>query len=107
MKEEKAVGEDVSRYARKLGELASESLCAYLTEEKLQDGKLYWNIIIRTVKPIMEKVHRLVNEAAIAVQKAEDKKSGIGIKPIAPKFPTERADAILNKLADLAIQEGE
>lgn len=100
-----ATAEQVSTYARRLGEHGSEALCKYLTENNLPDGKLYWNIAERTIRPLAEVIHKLVCEAAVAVQLIDDEKSGIGLKPRTPAFPEERFNALINKVVNMSLTE--
>lgn len=101
-----ATAEDVSKYARRVGECASAALIATLKEENLPDGKMYYNIAERTIKPVFVKAHLMINEAAIAVQLAEDKKNGIGIKPIMSEFPEKRVEALINKIVHAVTNQG-
>ncbi len=96
--DERATFPDVSLLARKIGGYAAESLTEYLTEERLPDGRLYWNIMQRTIVPIMRRTYDIVMQMAFIVQEREDKAKGIGIKPIKPDFPLERIEAVMNKL---------
>ena len=100
----KATSEDVSEYAGRVGECASAALIANLKEENLPDGKLYWNIAERTIRPIFVKAHELINDAAAKVQTIEDEKLGLHLKPIKADFPEERVHAIISRLVD-AINE--
>lgn len=92
----KATESDCMSYAGNLGECAVEALNAQITEEKLPDGKLYCNIAEKTVKPLLKEVHKLINEAAIQIQKRIDEKSGINMNPQKAPFPEERVNALLN-----------
>ena len=100
-----ATQKDVFNYTSRLGRHASKSLTLCLKPDKLPDGKLYWNIATRTIKPLLQRVHGMVNEAAIAVQTADDQRNGIGVKPMAVEFPEERINDILNKLCSLDLSE--
>lgn len=100
-----ATQRDVFMYTERLGRHASKSLKMTLTPDNLPDGRLYWNIATRTVKPLLQRVHSMINEAAIAVQTAEDLRNGIGVKPMAVEFPEERINDILNKLCSLDLSE--
>lgn len=64
----------------------------------MPDGKLYWNVLSRTVIPIMKEAHKLINDLAITVQLLQDNKQNIGISPIRTKFNQERIESIINKL---------
>lgn len=101
-----ATAEDVSKYSRRIGECASAALIATLKEENLPNGMLYLNIAEKTIRPIFVKAHKLINEAAIEVQTVEDKKLGIGLKPIMADFPEERVRALIYKLVDTLAEQG-
>ena len=100
-----ATQKDVFNYTSRLGRHASKSLKMCLTPDNLPDGKLYWNIATRTVKPLLQRVHEMINDAANAVQSIEDKKANIGIKPKSAPFPDDRISDLLNKLCSLVITE--
>ena len=100
-----ATQKDVFNYTERLGRHASKSLKMCLTPDNLPDGKLYWNIATRTIKPLLQRVHGMVIEAAIAVQTAEDQRNGSGVKPMAVDFPEERINDLLNKLCSLDLSE--
>lgn len=98
---------DGHKYAERLGKNASKALQMNLTAETLPDGKLYYNIATRTVIPVLENNQSLINEAAISIQKAKDVKTGIGLKSIAPKFPTERINGLIDKMTadDITLED--
>lgn len=100
-----AEGKDTFKYTQRLGEHASSTLSLYITPENMPEGKIHWNIATRTVLPLLRKVHQLVNDAAVAVQIIEDKKNGIGLKPVEIVFPEERINDLLNKLTNLDLSE--
>lgn len=89
---------EVSRLAERAGEYAYLSLKENLAEKNLPDGTLHWNIAKRVLVPLMQDVQRTCLDMAEAAQKRQDKKNGIGIKPIRPPFNEERIDAVLNKI---------
>lgn len=101
-----AVPEDVSLYARALGECASEALTENIRQDELPDGKLYWNIAERTIIPILEEVHKKVNDAASEIQKQIDSSRNVHLTPIRAEFPEERVRALLNGLMK-ALEEAE
>lgn len=85
-------------YAERVGKNASKALQKVLTEENLPDGRLYYNIANRTVKPVLMENQRLINEAASDIQKIADVKSGIGLNSVKPKFPEERIQGLIDKM---------
>lgn len=98
---------DGHTYAERLGKNASKALQAHLTEDRLPDGKLYYNIATRTVVPVLENNQALINEAGASIQGAIDEKSKIGLKTINPKFPEERIAGLIDKMTrdDITLDE--
>lgn len=90
--------EDVSFLSGRIGRYVSKCLLNYINKETMPDGKLYWNVLSRTVIPIMKEAHKLINDLAITVQLLQDNKQNIGISPIRTKFNQERIESIINKL---------
>lgn len=92
----------VSKQAERLGEYAVRSLEKNLTDETLPDGTLYWNIAKGVIPPLMQEVQNLAIDMAVTVQKREDEKTGIGLKPVRPVFNRERIEAVMNKVVFLS-----
>lgn len=98
---------DAHTYAQSLGENLSKALVDTLTEGNLPNGTLYYNIAERTVIPALENNYKLVNEAAIAIQKIQDKKNKIGLDSVMADFPKERVQGLIDKMtADDITLEG-
>ena len=87
---------DAQKYAKRLGELLGETLLEELKENVLPDGKLYWNIADRTIRPMLNQNYDLVNKAAAEVQKILDKKDGIGLNAVKAARPDERIKGLLD-----------
>ena len=92
----------VSKQAERLGEYAVRSLEKNLTDETLPDGTLYWNIARGVIPQLMQEVQTLAIDMAVRVQTREDKKAGIGLKPVRPVFNQERIEAVMNKVVFLS-----
>ena len=58
---------EVIDYAELLGEVLSESFKDVLTPDALPDGKMYYNIANRTVKPLLRENFNNVNQIARSV----------------------------------------
>ena len=71
-------------YAEEVGKCASRALLKHLKEDTLPDGKLYFNIAERTVKPILQEVVAIISEASTKVQKAYNKTLELNIKAVMP-----------------------
>lgn len=91
---------DVHDYAAKLGEVLSQVLRRHLTEDVLPDGRLYWNIASRTIRPMLKGNHRLINDAAKIVQGKMDEESGIGLGVLEGEFPEERVARLIDRASD-------
>lgn len=105
LKKRTATPKEVSLYAGELGECAAYALTTNLTEEILPNGKLYWNIADRTIKPLLKEVHGMVMDAAVEVQLIEDEKTGINLKPIRSTFPEYRVNDLMEKLISILEEE--
>lgn len=100
-----ATAEDVQRFAIALGGHESDALLDVLTSDVLPDGKMYYNIAERTVRPTIEQSHELFGEAAAQIQKQLNENAGIGLQPVAPKLDEERVRGIIDKISDAPLFE--
>lgn len=98
--EGKADYKAVNELAEKLGEIYSAALKNNLTAGVLPDGKLYYNIAERTVRPVLESCYGKSAEASVAVQQLLNNAERIGIKAIQPQPDNERLSGIIDKLSD-------
>lgn len=103
LKNETAKPSDVSDYAEWLGECSSETLKITLTSRYTRSG-FDRAFVDMTIRPLFIRVQELVNDAACKVQIVEDKRSGIGLKPLRPPFIQERYAAWADQLVS-AIEE--
>ena len=101
LKEEKATSEDASAVSADIGECASNALCKYLTEDVFTNGIMDPEFADGTIKRLLIEVHKMVMDAAIAIQNTEDKKLGINLNPLKSEFPKERVDDLINKLISI------
>ncbi|MBF1170716.1 MAG: hypothetical protein HXL85_05505 [[Eubacterium] sulci] len=96
----KATQRDVTMLCKRLGEIASKVLIENIKPEMMPNDKMYWNIAEKAIKPLMKKIHGIVNKAAAEVVMAEHKANGIHIKPIEPVFPKERIESLINNFVN-------
>lgn len=89
---------DAGDYAEEVGRALADAF-ATLTGEALPDGRMYWNIADRVVRPLLETDHDLVTDAAVQVQQALNNAAGLGLKPQTAPLNTDRVDGLLNRLA--------
>lgn len=103
----KVTFDDTQRYSKELGKELGESLSGVLKAENLPDGKLYWNIADRTVKPMYSDVHDEVNLSAEATQKILDLEQGIGLNAIKPEIEEYRVKGILEAITKDGLKDDE
>lgn len=96
----RATQRDVTMLCKRLGEIASRVLIENIKPEMMPNDKMYWNIAEKTIKPLMIKVHGIVNKVAAEVVMTERKANGIHIKPIEPVFPEERIESLINNFVN-------
>lgn len=83
--------------SEKIGEIYSNALKNNLTSGVLPDGKLYYNIAERTVRPALESCYGQVAEASTGIQQFLNESAGIGITAITPEINDDRIAGIVNK----------
>lgn len=94
----KATYEDAGIYAEDIGAALADAFAANLSSETLPDGKMYWNIADRVVRPMLEQDHQLAADAAAEVQQHLNEAAGLGLKAQTAPVNEERVEGILNKL---------
>ncbi len=83
---EKLKASDVDYYladliAEEYGKALSEAFNV-ITEERLPNGKMYFNIADRAVRPLLEENYKNIADACYKVQKSLNKKTNIGLKVV-------------------------
>lgn len=86
-------------YAELVGSALAEAFRRNLTADALPDGRLYWNIADRVVRPLLEEEHLLVADASAAVQQALNRQANLGIAPQRAVLDTDAVDGLLNKVS--------
>ncbi len=87
-------------YAELVGSALAEAFRRNLTADILPDGKLYWNIADRVVRPLLEEDYAKIADAAVAAQQALNRQAQIGIAPQRAVLDADRMNGLLNKLAE-------
>lgn len=86
-------------YAEKVGAALAEAFRLNLDPDILPDGKMYWNIADRVIRPMLEQDHKIVSDVAAQVQEALNKAAGLGLKAQHAPLNEDRVSGILNKIA--------
>lgn len=97
---DKATQKDIVCLAQIAGETASKILIRVMSNAKLPNDRMYWNIAEKAIRPIMEDIHNLINNAAIKVVTAERRENKISVKPIKSNFPEERISSLINNFVE-------
>ena len=91
---------DAEEYAWLVGNALSQAFGENLSSAVLPDGRMYYNIADRVLRPMLEEDHGLIADAAVLVQTALNEKAGIGIKAQTVAVNTDRIQGILDKVSD-------
>lgn len=91
---------DADEYAYLVGEALSQAFEKHLSSAVLPDGRMYFNIADRVLRPLLEEDHAMVADAAKLVQTALNKKANIGIRAQTVAVDTDRIDGIVEKISN-------
>lgn len=95
LKAGKGTQADLTTVAERLGTHASKALQQVLTTERLPDGKMYWNIAEKTIKPTLESVHQTVNALSSLELRAEDLRHGVNVAVQLGREPSEHIRTVM------------
>lgn len=90
---------DANQYAIEIGEILSKALGAFLTNETLPDGKMYYNIAQRVLADVLGRNYELVSDYTEQVQKNLNSEAKIGLAAQVPELNQDRIDGLVNRLA--------
>lgn len=91
---------DAEDYAYLIGKALSEVFAENLSSGMLPDGRMYYNIAERVLRPLLEEDHAIVSEAAALVQTFLNQKAGLGIKAQTVPVNDDRIYGIVNKVSE-------
>ena len=87
-------------YAEEVGSALAEAFRRHLSTDQLPEGRLWWNIADRVIRPMLEEDYRLVTDAACMAQQALNKAAGLGLKAQKASLNEDKVVGILNKVAN-------
>jgi len=96
---------DLDSLAAAAGIIAGECMAEQLREE-YPDGQVPENEVRRIISPIMKENFKFVTEMAAAVQTAQYKKAGIGLKAVIPEYDTGREDELVKEISERSYEDG-
>lgn len=91
---------ELTTISTRLGKHASDAFKKTLTVEALPDGKMYWNIADRTIRPVMEQIYNTNNLLESNALKLRDKAAGVNIGIVKGADPTARINEIIQFTLD-------
>lgn len=86
-------------YAWEVGDALADVFGERLSSAVLPDGRMYYNIADRVIRPLLEQDHALVADAARTVQQHLNEKAKIGLKAQAAPLNVDRIDGILDRVS--------
>lgn len=95
----KATYKTANEFAIEIGEILSKALGAYISADKLPNGKMYYNIAQRLLADVLGRNHEIVSGYASDVQKNLNDKAKIGLKVQVPKLNQDRIAGIVNRFS--------
>ena len=87
-------------YAETVGDAMAKAFQRHISADKLPEGRMFWNIADRVIRPMLELDHRLVSDAAVEAQQALNMAAGMGLKAQRAALDEDRVIGILNKVAN-------
>lgn len=97
--EGKASFEDAGEYAARVGEALAAAFGECLSSEVLPEGRMWYNIAERVVKPMLEEDHQLVTTAAAETITALNRGAEIGMTAQTLPADGERIQGFLDRLS--------
>lgn len=91
---------DAEQYALQIGEALSQAFAKNLGADALPDGKMYYIIADRVLRPMLEENHTVVSDAARMVQESMNRKAGIGLKAKTVAVNENRIQGIVDKVSN-------
>lgn len=91
-----ATYKEAHEFAIESGEILSKVLKNNLSSSVLPDGKLYYNIADRTIRPMLEDLYEKVADYSEDVQTLLNKNQNIGIKAIRVKMNEDKVQGIVD-----------
>ena len=95
----KATYKTANEFAIEIGEILSKALGAYISADKLPNGKMYYNIAQRLLMDVLGRNYELVSSYASDVQKNLNDKAKIGLKVQVPELNKDRIAGIVNRFS--------
>lgn len=96
----KANFNDVYDVSHEVGNTLKNAFMNNITKDTLPNGKMYYNIANRVVKPKLKEAHEIISSYGADVQGLINQKEGINVKGIKAEFNEEKSENLVNKLCE-------
>lgn len=100
LKGKKATHLDSNELAIELGTILSRAFMDNIEKDMLPDGRMYFNIASRIIKPNMKKNYDIIGDYSKEVQDELNRQSKISLEAIKPKINEEKIDNLVSKISD-------
>lgn len=94
---------DAEDYAYQIGQALSQAFGENLGSAVLPDGRMYYNIADRILRPLLEEDYSIVAKAAQMVQQALNQQAGIGITAQTAAVNLDRIQGIVDKVSNAEV----
>lgn len=94
-----ATYQEANEFSMEAGRLLAAVFRDDLSEDMLPDGRMYFNIADRVIRPMMAMDHEVISDVCVKVQEGLNQKAGIGIKAIRPELNEDKVKGIINKVS--------
>ena len=91
---------EANAFALGAGNILSEVFRDNISADALPNGRMYFNIADRTIRPMMENNYNLVSEVCVQVQGRLNQLANLGIKAVKPELNDDRIRGIVNKVSE-------
>lgn len=96
---EKLTYAETNEFAQEVGIILASAFKRVFSPESLPDGKMYYNIADRVVRPMLNNNYDLIAAVAEQTQNSLNKAAGIGLQAKRPKRNTDRIQGIIDKVS--------
>lgn len=100
LKGKKATHLDSNELAIELGTILSRAFMDNIEKDRLPDGRMYFNIASRIIKPNIKKNYDIIGDYSKEVQNELNRQSKISLEAIKPKINEEKIDNLVSKISD-------
>nr|DAZ16995.1 MAG TPA: hypothetical protein [Caudoviricetes sp.] len=87
---------DGHAFAIEIGTLLAEAFQDNISSKILPDGKMYYNIADRIIRPMLKEDFKLISEHSAEIQEVLNKKAKIKIKAIKPEMNEDKVQGIID-----------